>query len=278
MYSGENIDEYNRHLTILTDSAETLNSVLVRRDVVYTAVHKNFPRLITYSQLDHVISDAHAQREHDTVNRTVAIVNAVKFLSGLAASGQLDREVATRGEKDVLAIYDAVGGFVDILQQRIACVEKYDIVVTSLNALFACEHNMSVQLDVLTYINSTDGQAKSDRVQSILNKSRLFNDAKVKLQRNIEEFKRESVALAGFEGSAYNRTFSPHRFLNEKILQQTLLCDGDKTINQYLVEQEKLWRQVLAVLMPTPAPIFSCSGSGPVRMRSNPSCLAWLFA
>ena len=108
MYSGEDRGEYDRHLTTLENSRETLNTVLTRRDVVYTGVNKNFPRTVTHSLNDQAVSDAQAQREVDLVNNTEAILHAIDFLSGLAGSGELDREKATRPEKDVLATFDAV--------------------------------------------------------------------------------------------------------------------------------------------------------------------------
>ena len=90
-----NLDEFNHHVGILTNSADTLNTVLVRRDVVYTGVQRNFPRLITHSLLDNAITEVQAQREQETVNSTVRVVKAVNFLSSLAAGGELDREKAS---------------------------------------------------------------------------------------------------------------------------------------------------------------------------------------
>ena len=202
MYSGHEGDEYNRHLTTLTNSADTLNTVLVRRDVVYTAVHKNFPRTITHNTWYSAISDAHSEREREIVTNVQNVIDAINFFN----NAELDRSAATREEQDVLSTYDNIKGFAEILQQRIITNEAYNVVMAGYDLLHTHEVNMDVQVDLISFLTK-QGQEKDDKRAIILDKSTLFNRTKNQLGVDILKFRDECATLTRLQNSVSNIRF-----------------------------------------------------------------------
>ena len=251
-YTGEQIDEYQANIVILTNAFATLLPELFNRGTQqnFTNVKETFPRIKSHSITDPVLHARAREEDESLCNSIKTVVNACEFIRNAFEQGTLNQDSLTRDEDTALQCYNLIHSALNIIHSSLKTANAYDKCIEAFDEVLNAEHNSEVTLKLLKYKSASEDDKKvlKGQVEAAFTS---YTTSKTNYKENFKKFHDESKTLALLRGKRFNASWSKFPFLNSILCQEKSVV-GNVSIREYFTNQESLWSAALGKLTDEP--------------------------
>ena len=157
-YTGEQIDEYQANIVILSNAFATLLPELFNRGTQqnFTNVKETFPRIKSHSMTDPVMRARALEEDESICDSIQTILNSCEFIRNAFEQGLLNQDALTRDEDTAISTYNIMHSQLNIIHSSLRTANAYEESLKAFEQVQDTEHNSEVTLKLLKYKSASE--------------------------------------------------------------------------------------------------------------------------